>query len=366
MGQICHEGEDQRGPSPSALLHEILDDLGTLRDLIVGGVQSMDSEARRAANTTAVWEAAVKTEGTDLAAEIAKQLKRVRQADVITDDSLRTLLGTLKSFVERVPAFSSALTEGEGLTIRNLAHIVETHNPALEEQEQRASVQRFQTLLEQLAEALALLMGRLAAEKTKVDDMRDAAEAAREALNAAVDDNLATISSLPPPEDESKKPGYDNSEIMATLQQMLATGRGFGGGDSTTDAALRAAMLDPEIPLDQRHNLEAQLLEKQFQQESEAQVANLAEMLDQEGQQQRMEEEQRSNARVEQVQQVLDEKPITAQEKEQILESLEQDKRALEEALEIERLKQEEQIKAVLQVRCFYMYDCRYMGNSDF
>jgi hypothetical protein len=43
-----------------------------------------------------VWEAAVRTEATDLATEIARQLKFVRTADVETDDAIRTFLATLK------------------------------------------------------------------------------------------------------------------------------------------------------------------------------------------------------------------------------------------------------------------------------
>lgn len=352
VAQIAKDGEERKEPGKSELLHEMLGDLSSLREQIVGGVQSMDAEARRAANTSAVWEAAVRTEATDLATEISRKLRMVRTADVETDDALKTLLSTLRSFVERVPAFSGALEESEGLTIRNLAHIIETHNPALEEQEHRAAVQRFQALFDQLNEALSLLMARVLAEKARVDQLRDAAEDARENLNASVDDNLATIATLPPETED--RPAYDTNDIMATLQKMITGGdflrTGFVG-DQTTDAALRVAMLDPEMPMEQRHGMEQRLLGQQLEKETEAQVEKLAAVLQAEDDQARREADERMHARIDQVQQVLEEKPLTDVEREKILTSLEQDQRALEEALEVERIKQEEQIKTVLQAK---------------
>jgi hypothetical protein len=56
VGQIAQDGNpDDRQPRPSDLLHEMLKDLDTLREEIVGGVKSMESESRRAVNTAQVY-----------------------------------------------------------------------------------------------------------------------------------------------------------------------------------------------------------------------------------------------------------------------------------------------------------------------
>jgi len=351
VSQIARDSDDKKEPQKSELLHEILTDLQGLHDQIIGGVQSIDTEARRQTNTAAVWEAAIRTESTDLATEIARQLKAVRTSDVEADGAIRTLLSTLKSFVERVPAFTSALEEGEGLTIRNLEHIVETHNPALEEQERRSAVQRFQILFEQLADALMLLMGRVMTDKAKLDELRERAEELREALNKEVDDNLAVISTLPSAE---TKPTYDANDIMSTLQKLFSSGDLLRGGflaDQAADAALRMTMLDADIPLEKRQELENKMLQERLQQDADQEVKKLTNMLDQEVLASKIEEEEKLNARMDEVHQALTEKPITEVEKEHILTSLEQDKKALDDALEAERLKQEEQIKNVLQAK---------------
>jgi hypothetical protein len=74
------------------------------------------------------------------------------------------------------------------------------------------------------------------------------------------------------------KPELDATNVLLQLQKMLATGMpltgAFGafGADQTTSAALRVAMLDPEIPLAERQELEHKLLEEELKKDADAQV----------------------------------------------------------------------------------------------
>ena len=174
-------------PGKSPLLQQLLSELLVLQEAITKNmVVALDREQRRQQNSTAVWQGLSSAHMSTLDQAVIERLDAVRQATTEQDASNAKLATFLTTFSERVPAFSGDLGEQEASLIAALARAQEMQNTALTQEHREAGLSAFVGLLDQLRDALLLLMRRTGDAQPELDASSAETEVLRRELEEAL------------------------------------------------------------------------------------------------------------------------------------------------------------------------------------
>ncbi|GMH73239.1 hypothetical protein TL16_g06130 [Triparma laevis f. inornata] len=280
----------------SETLHSLLTDLVDLHDLINQKlVTTLSDEQRRLNNVKSTWDSAIKINPINLSEEVTSLLAKVRIADIDTDFESGKFAAEFSKFSKQVPTFQKTLNDTEGVLIRSLEA-----EPHLSEKIELRGLTSFTSLLNQLRDALLKLLENSSKYKIDIIEKRDAVKELRKDLEEAVNIALAETGDGPPP------------QALSSSQSVIDSAIKEQSGHSLDE-------INKQLAVDQEA---ASTLEKERAEEREREMQKAM--------------EGNSN--------------LTEEEKADVLDDMDQDRREMEEALELEKLRQEEELKSLLKV----------------
>jgi hypothetical protein len=295
--RVVNEIKSSKPVAVSENLHSLLGDLADLKGEIEEEyVTSVEAEKRRMHNAKATWETVVKTNTVPIDEKVTTALAHIRRADVESDAEVSKLADGLKQFALKVPSFTEALTETEAVMIRNLAA-----EPDLGDKIAERSLSNFSSLLAQLKRTIEELFERSKGLAEGVDVKRESAGEMRKDMEDAVE--LAIIQADDP-----------DGVIPAS-----------SGG------------MDESIKDKVAEHADQKIEDIQAQMESDQAAAQQLEQERAEDRSRELEKALENNA------------SIGEEERAEIMGQEDEDRKAMEEAHELERLRQEEELKSRLE-----------------
>ena len=298
---IVSEVKNQEPPDKSGSLEAICKDLVDMKNYINKEiVAALDSEKRRLGVIVKSWDATIKTHPAALDEKVTTLLSKCRRGDIETDYESEKLSDALSDFSRQIPAFCSALLDNEGVLVRNL--VAEPH---LEEKIVSRSLKSFCSLLKQLRDKMLNLFEAFGTARSGVDSSRADVKETRKDLEEAVEIALAEVE-----------------------------GRTYTGGRPKAVTKLSDDTIQGIKELSQNASLD------EIQTKLKGEQLAAKEL-----------EEERARERKNELLKTLEAKDDMSQaEKEEILGTIEQDRKEMEEALDLERLRQEEELKQLVKV----------------
>eukprot|EP00599_Poterioochromonas_sp_BG-1_P015133 CAMPEP_0173155160 /NCGR_PEP_ID=MMETSP1105-20130129/13936_1 /TAXON_ID=2985 /ORGANISM="Ochromonas sp., Strain BG-1" /LENGTH=2955 /DNA_ID=CAMNT_0014071525 /DNA_START=806 /DNA_END=9673 /DNA_ORIENTATION=- len=265
---------------------------------------SIDEEKRRRKAAEDSFETSLKNlQSIIFPADVLDCWKVSKDCDLVTDLAMDNTLSVLRSFCDHIPQFVNFMTDAQASFNRGLSRTVEKGNPSLIEREQELAKQSFSGYLNDLLEAISILEAALTERLNNLVDSASEGKSSREKLIEAIDAALLGLQA-----NEGMQPvGADANSIQQLLEPLLA--------------ALREGRTLPVAA-------------------SQSEEQNLTETLAV------IPEDESENV----VGEVLANDNLTTSQKETILESAEQDQRRIENLMELEERRKDEEIQKALEI----------------
>jgi hypothetical protein len=281
-------------------LREYLGQIGyfTNNDLWV----AIDEEKRRRKASDDAFEQGLKNlQAIIFPSDVLDCLKTSKDADIVTDLAMDNSSSVLKSFCDHIPQFVNFMTEVQSALSRGLARTVEKGNSSLVEKEQEAALSSFSGYLKDLLEAIGILENTYRERFGNLIESESEGKMARTQLLQAID---AALTALQAPQAFSDA---DPNSIQQILEPLLA--------------ALREGKI-PDL-----QNISSPRTE---------QLGTIAE-----------DEQEEVGPNV--LSSVMSNENLSSVQKENILDSAEQDLKVMDSIIELERKRQEDEIQKALQ-----------------
>ena len=297
-GDIISDIKNQDPPDGSESLAAICTDLDDMKVFLDDDIISLlEGEKRRLGIVKKSWDAAVRTHPAALDEKVTTLLSTCRRSDISTDYESDKLADSLSEFSQQVPSFVNTLNDTEGVLVRNLKA-----EPHMSEKIIQRSMTSFSSLLNQLRDKILNIYNGFEEARGLVDAKRLEAKEVRKDLEDVIDIALAEID-----------------------------GGTYGGGTLSRPDLSDATMQDIK-GLSENTSLEEMNQKMALEQMAATQL-----------------EEERAHERELELQKTLENNSdITDEEKQDLLNNLDDDRREMEEAMELERLRQEEELKQLV------------------
>jgi hypothetical protein len=156
---------------------------------------TINEEDRRITNSRITFDQTVKVNNLEIPSVVLQGLERCRGLDVALDDNVLQLFQLLKSFIERSPKLVQTLLTTETTFQSDLRHSLGLGNTHLVDECKTKSTESFSAYLEDLKQALELLMSRMGEKVVSNASTRLLSDGARIELIAAIDEILSKIPS---------------------------------------------------------------------------------------------------------------------------------------------------------------------------
>ena len=290
----------------SKTLKNLSSELSGIRALVVGDLSSsLDAENRRSNRFQKMWDQTISSlPSVTLPSSISDGLEIVSRANLETDAEARATAKLLREFAERAPKFGKALGDLEGVTRRNLVS-----EPQFQVKIMDRGFLQFESLLKQLIEALREVEEKFEKRRTKVEELRKTAGEKRKDLDLAV--------------------------------ELAVGGNGdggtSGGGIPSTKSGQKVNLIQEKAlkALDTLRNKPLSEINKELVQ-TQAAGHSLDITMASNRQKETLDLLENMEDRIDDL------------EREKIVESCEDDRKAIEDALEIEKIRQEEELKNLM------------------
>jgi hypothetical protein len=187
---------DDSVPIQSPVLHHLIEELEDLKEYIDSSLQlTIQEEERRVTNARVTFDQTVKVNNLEVPLVILQGVDKCRGYDSTIDDNVTQLFQILKSFIERSPKLVQTLLTTETSFHSELHHSLGLGNSQLVDDCKTKATESFVAYLEDLRQALALLMSKLNEKISSNNSNRLLSESARIELIAAIDEILSKIPS---------------------------------------------------------------------------------------------------------------------------------------------------------------------------
>jgi hypothetical protein len=157
-----HSSLDDSEPIQSPVLHHLIEELEDLKEYIDSSLQlTIQEEERRVTNARITFDQTVKVNNLEVPPVILQGVDKCRGYDSSIDNNVTQLFQILKSFIERSPKLVQTLLTTETSFHNDLHHSLGLGNSQLVVDCKAKARESFVAYLEDLRQALALLMSKL-------------------------------------------------------------------------------------------------------------------------------------------------------------------------------------------------------------
>lgn len=291
----------------SAILKDLIDDLEEVKDYVVNVIlKNVADEKRRERSVEETFDNGIKNlRDAVFPSDVMEKLKFSRDADLETDTAFDDIVSVFRSFSDHIPQFVGFMNEAEGSLVRGLARTVDKGNQSMIEREQGIGTKNFSTFLDDLYEAMKVLVATVSDRMDSSGLKREEGVLARDDLIAAIDAALGELGS-------GAGGAMAESDIQQLLAPLLAALKGGRALDLlAADAALDAAEMSRDGS--QADDFEEESLNEKF------------------------------------LDAVTSSENLTEEQKGNILDSAEADMKVMDSIIDLERKKQEEAIQKAIQ-----------------
>jgi hypothetical protein len=289
----------------SSLMHQASDFLQQIGEYVnTLMIPAVDEEKRRVRASEDAFDSAVRSlHNVVFPGDVLECRKTSQASDVATDSQFDSMLSLLRSFSDHVPQFVQLLQDAESDLNRGIARTVDKGNSALVEKEKELSIETFRSLLDDLKTALSVLSGALVEKLSASVESMSAGQRDREALIRAIDLALGSLAA------QSNALSAADQDVRGLLGPLL-------------DAIKQAGLGNPAAlgMLNQSDELQRTALDAIEEEEEEPKYLT----------------------------EVLENEKLTDDQKDNLADAVEQDIEVMHRVLELEKKRQEEEIKAAL------------------
>ena len=181
--------DDHSAECESVLLHEMIQELENIKQYVTSSlIQAMSDEERRRQSSTAVFEQTLRNSKVELSQAVLDGIRRCMDQDLHTDAATGVLVNAFRGFAESAPKFVNAMIAAESSCSRQMIVAVDAGNPSLLQRERSDACEVMSSYLEELRNALIMLVDMIAERKEVVTEARMAGSAAREDLLLAIEE----------------------------------------------------------------------------------------------------------------------------------------------------------------------------------